>query len=92
MRLTARFWACALTLLALMLLLAACSTVSPALSPLPVPPPAIPPLPAQARQPATPPDCSPSCSAGLMRLREQWLALPMSAEPPDRPASGPTNR
>lgn len=71
------------------LLAIGCASTSPPLLPAPVKPPAIPPLPAEARQPATPQLCLPSCSAGLTRERESWLALPMSAASPERPASAP---
>ncbi len=53
--------------------------------------PGIPPLPQEARQPAVPAACSPSC---LERLRLDFESLQeslMSAEPPGKPASGPTS-
>ncbi len=51
--------------------------------------PGVPPLPQEARQPETPAACSPSC---LERLRLDFESLRgslMSAEPPEKPASGP---
>lgn len=76
--------ACALLLLAPMLLLAACTT------PVAVTPPQRPALPAQARQPQPPSICIPSCAEGLTRLRESWQRMLTQPEPPGSPASAPT--
>lgn len=71
-------------LLALALLLAACTT------PLPVEPPRRPPLPALAKQPPLPPWCSPTCSDGLTAERESWLQRLTLPAPPASPASAST--
>ena len=69
-----------LMLLPLMTLLAGCAHESPSYH---AAPPAVPVLPMEAIQPTPPAICLPSCSAGLMRLREELLSLPIEAERPD---------
>ncbi len=69
-----------LMLLPLMTLLAGCAHESPNYH---ADPPAVPVLPVEARQPTPPAICLPSCSAGLMRLREELLNLPIEAERQD---------
>ncbi len=69
-----------LMLLPLMTLLAGCAHESPSYH---ADPPAVPVLPMEARQPTPPEICLPSCSAGLMRLREELLSLPIEAEQQD---------
>ncbi len=69
-----------LMLLPLMTLLAGCAHESPSYH---ADPPAVPVLPVEARQPNPPEICLPSCSAGLMRLREELLNLPIEAERQD---------
>lgn len=53
--------------------------------------PGIPPLPPEARQPETPAACSPSCLERLTRDFESLRESLMSAEPPGKPASGPSS-
>ena len=69
-----------LMLLPLMTLLAGCAHESPSYH---AAPPVVPVLPVEARQPTPPAICLPSCSAGLMRLREELLNLPIEAEQQD---------
>ncbi len=69
-----------LMLLPLMTLLSGCAHESPCYH---AGPPAVPVLPVEARQPTPPAICLPSCSAGLMRLREELLNLPIEAERQD---------
>lgn len=64
----------------------------PSLPPAVVEPARIPPLPAQARQPKAPPECQPTCLDGWLRSADAMLKLPMSADSPALPASGPTTR
>ncbi len=53
--------------------------------------PDVPKLPQEARQPMTPAWCTPSCSGALTRDYDNSLNSPTSAEPPEKPASGPTS-
>lgn len=69
-----------LMLLPLMTLLAGCAHESPSYH---ADPPAVPVLPVEARQPTPPAICLPTCSAGLMRLREELLNLPIEVEQQD---------
>ena len=69
-----------LMLLPLMTLLAGCAHELPSYH---ADPPAVPVLPVEARQPTPPAICLPTCSAGLMRLREELLSLPIEAEQQD---------
>ena len=74
--------ACAILLLAPMLLLGACTT------PVAVQPPQRPALPAQARQPPLPSWCETDCLEKLTRQRESWRRQLEKPEPPGLPASG----
>jgi hypothetical protein len=76
--------------LVLMLLLPACSAVSPNLPPVVIESREVPELPQAARQPPTPALCSQSCQDGLTKRRENWLQSLMPAGSPGRPASGLT--
>ena len=73
-----------LMLPALLMLLTGCGSVSRITSDVPR-------LPQEARQPPTPAWCMPSCSGALTRDYDSLLPLPTSAEPPGKPASGPTS-
>lgn len=52
--------------------------------------PKIPPLPQEARPPAVPEICQPTCSAGVNRMFERLLTLPIPSALPPASAPGTT--
>lgn len=70
--------------LALLVLLTGCSSVSPPSTALACP--QVPPLSPLALPPPPPPICEPTCSAGLQRLLDNLLPMPM---PSDRLPTAP---